>query len=94
MSSLLSDSFDQFLDGLKRAGVRIHRESELRERLAEAQRWHYAFATLAANGESIGIRFEANDGNWNEAAIRRTFSEFLFPDPSPTEFVARLRLGD
>jgi hypothetical protein len=88
-----ADSFADFLERLKRAGVHIYREGELRERLAEAQRWRYAFCTLAANGESIGIRFDARDGRCNEDAIRRTFTEFRFPEGSPGEFVARLRLS-
>ena len=38
MGSLSTESFDQFLDSLKQAGVEISNECELRERLAEAQR--------------------------------------------------------
>lgn len=57
MGSLSNESFDEFLDSLKQAGVAISNERELRERLAEAQRWRYAFATLASNGRPLGIRF-------------------------------------
>ena len=49
MGSLSNESFDEFLDSLKQAGVAISNERELRERLAEAQRWRFAFATLASN---------------------------------------------
>ena len=52
MGSLSKESFDAFLESLKRAGVAIYNESELRERLAEARRWQYAFATLALAGSS------------------------------------------
>ena len=38
MGSLSKESFDAFLESLKRAGVAIYNESELRERLAEARR--------------------------------------------------------
>ena len=48
MGSLSNESFDQFLDSLKNAGITISNEAELRERLAEAQRWRFAFQTLAA----------------------------------------------
>ena len=39
MGSLSNESFEQFLDSLKKAGIVISIEAELRERLAEAQRW-------------------------------------------------------
>ncbi len=57
MGSLSNESFDEFLDSLKQAGIAITNERELRERLAEAQRWRYAFATLASNGRPLGISF-------------------------------------
>ena len=53
MGSLSKESFDAFLESLKRAGVAIYNESELRERLAEARRWQYAFATLASAGHPL-----------------------------------------
>lgn len=58
MGSLSTESFDEFLDSLKQAGVAITNERELRERLAEAQRWRFAFQTLACNGRPLGIRFQ------------------------------------
>ena len=38
MGSLSTESFEQFLDSLKKAGIAISNEVELRERLAEAGR--------------------------------------------------------
>ena len=67
MGSLSNESFDEFLDSLKQAGVAISNERELRERLAEAQRWRYAFATLASNGRSLGIRFQDASSGANES---------------------------
>ena len=57
MGRLNNEPFEEFLDSIKKAGVEIINEQELRERLAEAQRWRYAFDTLAMNGRAIGIRF-------------------------------------
>ena len=74
MGSLSHESFEEFLDLLKAAGISITRENELRERLAEAQVWRYAFMTLAANGRSIGIRFQGEDESVDEEQIRRTLA--------------------
>ena len=93
MGSLSTESFDQFLDSLKQAGVEISNEPELRERLAEAQRWRFAFATLAANGGPLGIRFQDGSSGVNEADIHRTFARFQFPEVTQTTFAARLRAG-
>jgi len=92
MGSLSSESFDQFLESLKQAGVEISNECELRERLAEAQRWRFAFATLAANGRPLGIRFQDSSRGVNEADIHRTFARFQFPEILQTTFAASLRV--
>ena len=91
MGSLSNESFDEFLDSLKHAGVVIRNERELRERLAEAQRWRYAFSTLASNGRPLGIRFEDQSEGANEAALHRAFSEFKFPESIERAFSASLR---
>ncbi|WP_415034376.1 hypothetical protein [Azonexus sp.] len=88
MGSLSNESFEQFLDSLKKAGIVISNEAELRERLAEAQRWRYAFQTLAANGKSIGISFA--DVGSNDEQIERTFSEFQFSEKTRAVFSASL----
>lgn len=91
MGSLSDESFDDFLDSLKQAGIVITNESEVRHRLAEAQRWRYAFATLAANGKAIGIRFEDPSAGRNEAELRNAFSRFQIPEPFQAAFAASLK---
>jgi len=91
MGTLSTESFEQFLDSLKKAGITILKEAELRERLAEAQRWRFAFQTLAANGKSIGVSFEDRTQGRNLAEIVRAFSEFQFPEKSKEVFLANLQ---
>ena len=91
MGSLSTESFDQFLDSLKQAGVAISNELELRERLAEAQRWRFAFATLASNGRPLGIRFQDHSAGVNEAEIHSAFTRFQFPESMEVAFAASLR---
>ena len=91
MGSLSNESFDQFLDSLKQAGVQISNEDELRERLAEAQRWRFAFATLAANGRPLGIRFQDGSSGVNQEDIHRTLARFQFPEVLQSTFAASLR---
>ena len=91
MGSLSTESFDEFLDSLKKAGVAISNESELRERLAEAQRWRFAFSTLASNGRPLGIRFQDHSAGVNEAVIRHTFAQFDFPESMEVAFAASLK---
>jgi len=90
MGSLSTESFDEFLDSLKQAGVAISNERELRERLAEAQRWRYAFSTLASNGRPLGIRFQDHSGV-NKAEIHRAFAQFDFPESMETAFEDSLK---
>ena len=91
MGSLSNESFEQFLDSLKKAGITISNEAELRERLAEAQMWRYAFKTLAANGKTIGISFEDHSEGRNEAEIDRAFNEFHFSEKTRAVFSANLK---
>ncbi|MDR0576948.1 MAG: hypothetical protein LBI87_05325 [Candidatus Accumulibacter sp.] len=90
MASLSSESFVEFLDSLKRAGVAISNECELRERLAEAQRWRYAFSTLASNGRSLGIRFKNGGVDTDRDSIRDAFARFQFPESMEAAFAASL----
>lgn len=90
MGRLDYEPFEEFLNSLKKAGVEIINEQELRERLAEAQRWRYAFDTLAMNGRSIGIRFADRGAKHNEAEIHRAFAAFQFPEKSEAIFTASL----
>lgn len=91
MGSLSNESFEEFLNSLKEAGIAVTNESHLRERLAEAQRWRYAFTTLAANGRAIGIRFEERGDGANEELIHRAFTDFHFPERAEATFAASLR---
>jgi len=91
MGSLSNESFEQFLDSLKQAGIAISNEQEVRERLAEAQRWRYAFATLAANGRLIGIRFEDKSAGANGAQICDAFARFQFPAQLQAAFSESLK---
>lgn len=91
MGSLSTESFEEFLNSLKKAAVEIINERELRERLAEAQRWRFAFTTLASNGRSIGIRFEDRSGGHNEAEIHRVFVDFQFHEKSEAIFISSLK---
>ncbi|MES2770422.1 MAG: hypothetical protein V4623_00320 [Pseudomonadota bacterium] len=96
MGSLSTESFDEFLASLKQAGVSISNEVELRERLAEAQRWRFAFKTLASNGRPLGIRFQsAKTGNdsttgVNSADLHRAFAQFKLPESLERAFAASL----
>ena len=91
MGSLSNESFDDFLASLKQAGVAISNERELRERLAEAQRWRFAFSTLASNGRPLGIRFEDQSSGGNQADIHSAFTQFQFPESLEAAFAASLR---
>lgn len=91
MGSLSNESIDQFLDSLKKTGITISKEAELRERLAEARLWHFAFQTLAANGKAIGISFEDHTHGRNQAEIERAFNKFHFPEKTKAIFSANLK---
>lgn len=91
MGSSYKESFAEFLDLLKRAGIEITNEAELRERLAESHRWRFAFKTLAANGRQIGIRFGERSAGIDDAEIRRAFAEFEFPESVQSVFSAALK---
>lgn len=91
MGSLNNEPYEEFLESLKMAGVEIINEQKLRERLAEAQRWRYAFDTLAMNGRSIGIRFADCGTGRDEAEIHRAFAAFQFTEKSEAIFNASLK---
>jgi len=91
MGSLSKESYEVFLDSIKRAGIEISNEAELRERLAESERWRFAFMTLAANGKSIGIRFEDQSAGGNAAEVNRTLAHFEFSETCRKAFAAGLR---
>ena len=88
MGSLCNESYEEFLDSLKSAGIAISNEDALRERLAETQRWRYAFMSMARNGGAIGIRFIRRDADGS--AIRNAFTRHAFPDNADAVFAASL----
>lgn len=91
MGSSCKESFEEFLAMLKKAGIEITNEAELRERLAEAKRWQYAFKTLAANGRLLGIRFDDRSAGGNEAELHRAFAEFQLPESTEAVFNASIK---
>lgn len=90
MGSAVTESYAEFIESLKAAGVEISNESELKERLAESQRWHYAFMTLARNGAALGIRFLDRGASRHNAMISKAFQRFEFPGNADSVFAANL----
>lgn len=91
MNEVRVESFEEFVDSLKQAGVAISNEEELRERLAEAQRWRFAFATLVAYGQTLGIRFKQGCDRINAAALHRIFIRFQLPESLESTFAATIQ---
>jgi hypothetical protein len=91
MKEVREEPVEEFVDSLKQAGVAISNEEELLERLAEAQRWRFAFATLVAYGQSLGIRFKQSCDRINAAALHRIFIRFQLPESLEITFTATLR---
>lgn len=91
MGSLSSDTIEEFLASIKQAGVVISNEAALRERMAEAYNWRYAFTTMVANGRPTGIRFENPSHQLDEAHIHRVFEKFQFPQNSEAVLAATLK---
>lgn len=89
MGSLCNESFNDFIEQLKAAGVSISNEAELRERLAEARMWQYAFMTLANHGDALGIRFASGHPSQVDS-IQRMLAHYRFPNQFENEFVNRL----
>lgn len=89
MGSYCNESYAEFLDSLKAAGVVIRNESEVRERLAESQRWRSAFMTLAANGRTLGIEFSVDNSN-APTAVQRIMAAHAFPAEKEAAFLAQL----
>lgn len=91
MGSFCGESYEEFLNSLKEAGIAISNESELRERLAEARGWRYAFMTLAANGRSIGICFSERETGSDKASICNMLAHYRFPAEFDSVFVSGLQ---
>lgn len=79
MGKLDTDSFEQFLESIKKAGVVIFNEAALRERMAEAHNWRFAFTTMVASGRRAGIFFEDQGHKVDGKKIHRAFAKFKLP---------------
>lgn len=91
MGKLDTDSFEQFLESIKNAGVVIFNEEALRERMAEAHNWRFAFTTMVANGHRAGIFFEDRGQRADEKKIRRAFAKFKLPQSSEVILASTLK---
>ena len=78
-----------FIESLKKAGIAIHNEREVIERLAEAREWHYAFSTLVKQGRRIGIWFVAT-AKIRSSQLKRLFAKFRFSSSDQATFEAAL----
>lgn len=87
---ICDQTYIEFLESIKAAGVAITNENELRERLAETWRWRFAFMTLATNGKPLGINFLNKDAASHMDEIRGAFERYQFPDNSDTVFTSSL----
>jgi len=90
MGSYCNESYAEFLDSLKAAGVVIRNESEVRERLAESQRWRTAFMTLAANGRTLGIEFSVEGSQSSAREVKKVLAQHAFPAEKEEAFIAQL----
>jgi hypothetical protein len=91
MGNSSNETFADFLESLKQAGVKIDNEQELKERLAEASHWRYAFRTIAANGRVLGIKFSEPETGSDVSLIQRTLDKFRFPVGTQDILVASLK---
>jgi hypothetical protein len=87
---IFDQTYLEFLESIKAAGVAITNEAELRERLAETWRWRFAFMTLATNGKPLGISFLNKDATRHLDELRGTFARYEFPDNSDAVFTSSL----
>ncbi len=90
MGSLNTESFEEFLETLKQAGIDIINEREVRERLGEVSRWREAFNTIARCSNRIGIAFKSRNGKINKAEIHRAFKAYQLPAQTEAMFTANL----
>ena len=91
MGNASNESFDGFLESLKEAGIEIDNEQNLKQRMAEARQWRYAFRTIAANGNVIGINFHQSENGSDFVQIQRTLDRFHFPPGTQDILVASLK---
>ncbi|KAF7600318.1 MAG: hypothetical protein CGU28_15215 [Candidatus Dactylopiibacterium carminicum] len=90
MGKICDETYSEFLESIKAAGIEITNELALRERLAETQRWRFAFMTLALHGRPLGISFQERTGERDLDQINGAFARYQFPADSGSLFAARL----
>lgn len=86
----MTAAFEAFLGKLKKLGVSITKEADLRERLAEVPHWQVAFHSLVANGKRIGIEFRISKNSTESHTLSQAFDDFHFPERTKTAFFANL----
>jgi hypothetical protein len=91
MGQICDETYAEFLESIKAAGVVISNEAALRERLAETERWRFAFMTLARHGEALGIRFQPLPDHSRFDSIRGAFARYQFPADADAVFAAGLQ---
>ena len=90
MGSFNTDSYADFLESLKQAGIDIVNESEVYERLGEVSRWRDAFNTIARCSNRLGIAFRSKNGPINKAEIHKAFKLYQLPEQTEQMFTANL----
>jgi hypothetical protein len=90
MGSLNKESFEEFLESLKQAGIDIINEREVRERLGEVRSWRDAFSTIARHCDRIGISFKCRNGTIDQTGIHRAFAAYQLPEQVEKQFAANL----
>ncbi len=91
MGSLNTESFEEFLESLKQAGIDIANESAVRERLGEVRCWRDAFGTIARCSDRLGIAFKSRNGKINQAQIHSAFAAYQLSEKTEALFAANLK---
>ncbi len=91
MGSLNNESFEEFLESLKQAGIDIVNESEVRERLGEVRRWRDAFGTIARCSDQFGVAFKTRNGEINRAGIHGAFAAYQLSEHTEELFTASIK---
>lgn len=92
MGGLNKESFEEFLESLKQAGIDIDNESAVRERLGEVRCWRNAFTTIARCSDRLGIAFRSRDGKINQAKIHGAFAVYQLSEQTEALFAANLKV--
>lgn len=93
MGSLNTESYEEFLESLKQAGIDIVNEREVRERLGEVRSWREAFNTIARSCDRIGIAFKNKNDQINQTGIHRAFKAYQLTEQTEEMFRANLEIS-